>query len=70
MVTFVARFFYLILFLCLTPGEVAAAGGGGAEEGPGALRQIFHIYKFGFNQDYYTFALILLTKIVVCSQFH
>jgi len=27
------------------------------------------IYKLGFNQNYYTFALILLTKIVMCSKF-
>ena len=28
------------------------------------------IYKLGFNQNYYTFALILLIKIVLCSKFH
>ena len=27
------------------------------------------IYKLGFNQNYYTFTLILLIKIVVCSKF-
>jgi len=28
------------------------------------------IYKLGFNQNYYTFALILLIKIILCSEFH
>ena len=28
------------------------------------------MYKVGFNQNYYTFALILLAKIVLCSKFH
>ena len=28
------------------------------------------IYKLGFNQNYYTFAFILLITIVLCSQFH
>jgi len=32
--------------------------------------QLLRIYKFGFNQDYYTSALILLQKIVVCGKFH
>ena len=32
--------------------------------------ETFVIYKLGFNQNYYTFALILLTKIVLCSKFH
>ena len=27
------------------------------------------IYKLGFNQNYYTFTLILLIKIVMCSKF-
>ena len=27
------------------------------------------IYKLGFNQNYYTFTLILLIKIVLCSKF-
>ena len=27
------------------------------------------IHKLGFNQNYYTFSLILLTKIVPCSKF-
>jgi len=27
------------------------------------------IHKLGFNQNYYTFALILLIKIVLCSKF-
>jgi len=28
------------------------------------------IYKLGFKQNYYTFALILLIKIVLCSEFY
>jgi len=28
------------------------------------------IHKLGFNQNYYTFALISLIKIVLCSEFH
>jgi len=32
--------------------------------------QILIIYKLGFNQNYYTFAWILLIKIVLCSKFH
>ena len=28
------------------------------------------IYKLGFNQNYYTFALVLLIKIVMCSEMH
>jgi hypothetical protein len=32
--------------------------------------QTFLIYKAGFNQNYCTFALNLLMKIVLCSQFH
>ena len=28
------------------------------------------IYKLGFNQNYCTFALILLIKIDTCSKFH
>ena len=27
-------------------------------------------YKLGFNQNYYTFALILLAKIALCSKSH
>jgi len=27
------------------------------------------IYKLGFNQNYYTFTLMLLIKIVLCSKF-
>ena len=27
------------------------------------------IYKLGFNQNYYTFTLILLLKIILCSKF-
>jgi len=27
-------------------------------------------YKVGFNQDNFTFALMLITKIVLCSKFH
>jgi hypothetical protein len=27
------------------------------------------IYKLGFNQNYYTFTLMLLIKIVLCSEF-
>ena len=32
--------------------------------------QTLLIHKFGFNQHYYTFALISLMKIVLCSKFH
>ena len=28
------------------------------------------LYEFGFNQNYYIFASILLKKIVLCSKFH
>ena len=28
------------------------------------------IYTLSFNQNYYTVALISLTKIVLCSEFH
>ena len=28
------------------------------------------IYELGFNQNFYTLALILLIKIVMCSKFH
>ena len=31
--------------------------------------QTLIIYKLGFNQNYYTFTLILLIKIVLCSKF-
>jgi len=31
--------------------------------------QTLVIYKLGFNQNYYTFTLILLIKIVLCSKF-
>jgi len=31
--------------------------------------QTLRIYKLGFNQNYYTFTLILLIKIVLCSIF-
>ena len=27
------------------------------------------IYELGFNQDYYTFTLISLVKIILCSKF-
>ena len=30
--------------------------------------QTLEIYKFGFTQNHHTFSLILLTKIVLCSQ--
>ena len=31
--------------------------------------QTLIIYKLGFNQNYYTFTLILLIQIVMCSKF-
>ena len=31
--------------------------------------QTLAIYKLGFNQNYYTFTLISLMKIVLCSKF-
>jgi len=31
--------------------------------------QTLIFYQLGFNQNYYTFALILLIKIVLCSKF-
>ena len=31
--------------------------------------QTLIIYKLGFNQNYYTFTLMLLIKIVLCSKF-
>ena len=41
---------------------------------PNLPRHNFHmqtliIYKLGFKQNYYTFTLILLIKIVLCSEF-
>ena len=32
--------------------------------------QTLIIYKLGFNENYYTFAVILHVKIVTCSKFH
>jgi len=38
--------------------------------GGGRLRVVKIIsYKLGLNQNYYTFTVILLIKIVVCSKF-
>ena len=31
--------------------------------------QTLMIYKLGFNQNYYTFTFLLLTKIVLCGEF-
>jgi len=46
-------------------GWWAAAG---ARRGWGAVQTLI-IHKLGFNQNYYTFTLILLIKIVMCSKF-
>ena len=35
----------------------------------GSHLQTLMIYKLGFNQNYYTIALLLLIKIVLCSKF-
>ena len=32
-------------------------------------KQTLMVYKIDFNQNYYTFAFILLIKIVLCSEF-
>jgi len=42
-------------------------GGLGVE---GSHVETLVIYKLGFDPNYYTFALILLIKIVMCSKFH
>jgi len=28
------------------------------------------LYEFGYNQNYYTYTLMLLIKIALCSKFH
>ena len=44
------------------PGSSPTVGGSDVET--------LIIYKLSFNQNHYTFALILLIKIVLCSKFH
>jgi len=34
------------------------------------VKKTLIIYNLGFGQNYYTFTLILLMKIVLCSKFH
>ena len=38
--------------------------------GVSVISVIYIIYQLDFNQNYYTFASILLIKIVLCSKLH
>ena len=57
-------------------GDALALGGCGAErlqpfrEHLQSHIETFTIHKLNFNQNYYTCALMLLVKIVLCSQSH
>jgi len=42
----------------------------GCTRGDQSHVETLKIYKLGSNQNYYTFALILLIKIVLCGKFH
>ena len=63
-----SRWTHRVSIMNTRPGEIASRHLLEVQQWSHVETQIIH--KLGFNQNYYMFAPIFLTKIIMCSKFH